>query len=188
MPNVQNIFPDKINKEQSILSKRKVFRGEKRNSSPGPSLRQVSVAFFGSFIAISILALATSTTQLPLVLGSFGASCCIVFGYPDTPFARPRNVIGGHFIATLTGLLFLYLFGAHWWSLGLALATSIALMLMTRTAHPPAASNPVIVMLSAPAWSFLYAPTLIGACTLVLVGAPYNNLVKSIARRERSSV
>lgn len=182
MLNVQNICPDETNKARSISSKPRVFQSGKRDSSPGPSLRQVAVAFFGSFIAISILALATSTTHLPLVLGSFGASCCIVFGYPDTPFARPRNVIGGHFIATLTGLVFLYLFGAHWWSLGLALATSIALMLVTRTAHPPAASNPVIVMLSAPAWSFLYAPTLIGAGTLVLVGVLYNNLVKSAGR------
>jgi CBS-domain-containing membrane protein len=145
---------------------------------PRPPLRQIAIAFSGAFIAVSILALAASTTHTALILGSFGASCCILFGFPDAPFAQPRNVIGGHFVASLTGLVFFSLFGANWWSMGLAVATSIALMLATRTAHPPAASNPVIVMVSAPAWSFLFTPTIAGACALVMVAVVYNNVVK----------
>jgi CBS-domain-containing membrane protein len=145
---------------------------------PRPPLRQIAIAFCGAFVAISVLALAAKASHQPLILGSFGASCFILFVLPDAPFAQPRNVIGGHFIASLTGLVFLSLFGAAWWSMALALATSIALMLATRTAHPPAASNPVIVMVSAPAWSFLLAPTLAGACLLILAAFLYNNAIK----------
>ncbi len=150
---------------------------ESRACPPRPPLRQIAVAFCGAFIAISIAASATEVTHFPLILGSFGATCLILFGFPDTAFAQPRNVIGGHFLASLCGLFFLALFGANWWSMGLAVATSIALMQVTQTAHPPAGSNPVIVMLSAPAWSFLFIPTLAGACVLVAVAFLYNNML-----------
>lgn len=70
------------------------------------------------------------------------------------PFAQPRNVIGGHVIATFTGLVFMTLFGIHWWSMAMAVGTAIALMLIFRMPHPPAGSNPLIVMLGAVNWSF----------------------------------
>nr|WP_223264590.1 HPP family protein [Sulfuriferula plumbiphila] len=41
------------------------------------------------------------------MLGSFGASCVLLFGFPESPFSQPRNVI-----SALTGLLFLSVFGA----------------------------------------------------------------------------
>ncbi|MDE0844253.1 HPP family protein [Psychrobacter pacificensis] len=44
-----------------------------------------------------------------------------------TPFARPRNVIGGHVIATFTGLVFMTLFGIQWWSMAMAVGTAIAI-------------------------------------------------------------
>lgn len=145
---------------------------------PRPPLRQIAITFFGALIAISVVALAAAATHLPLILGSFGASCVILFGFPDTPFAQPRSVIGGHFLASMTGLVFLALFGPTWWSMALAVATSIAFMQATRTVHPPAGSNPVIVMLSAPAWPFLFIPTLAGACTLIAVALVYNKMLK----------
>ena len=75
-------------------------------------------------------------------------------------------------------MLFLTLFGAHWWSMALAAGTAIAVMQITRTVHPPAGSNPVIVMLAAPAWSFLLTPTLIGSIIVVLVALVFNNIPK----------
>jgi CBS-domain-containing membrane protein len=126
-------------------------------------------AWAGGAIAIACVAALTEASEIPLVLGSFGASCVLLFGFPESPFSQPRNVIGGHFLASLVGLAFLALFGAHWWSMALAAGTAIAVMMATRTVHPPAGSNPVIVMLSAPAWSFLLTPTLAGAVMLVLV-------------------
>lgn len=97
-----------------------------------------------------------------MILGLFGASCLLMFAYPASPFAQPRNVIGGHVIATFTGLAFMALFGIHWWSLATAVGTAIALMLLFRMPHPPACSNPLIVMLGAVKWRFLITPTLLG--------------------------
>jgi CBS-domain-containing membrane protein len=67
-------------------------------------------------------------------------------------------------------------FGPQWWSVAIAVGTAIAVMMLTRTVHPPAGSNPVIVFLGNPSWSFLLFPTLIGAVVIVLVALVYNNL------------
>jgi CBS-domain-containing membrane protein len=48
-------------------------------------------------------------------------------------------------------------------AVALAVGTTIALMLLTRTAHAPAGSNPVIIFLAQPGWDFILFPTLSGA-------------------------
>ena len=141
-------------------------------------LAMIMVAWLGGTIATATLALLGSGIATTMILGSFGASCLLIFAYPASPFAQPRNVIGGHFIATLTGLVFMTLFGVHWWSMATAVGTAIALMLLCRMPHPPAGSNPLIVMLGAVKWNFLITPTLLGAIVLVLVALVYNNLGK----------
>ncbi len=143
--------------------------------APRPPLRAVMRPFTGAFLAIAAVAYLTSATTVPLVLGSFGASCVLLFGFPDNPFSQPRNVIGGHFLTSLTGLVFLAAFGHGWWSMALAVGTAAAVMHLTRTLHPPAGSNPVIVMLTSPGWPFLLTPTLIGAAILVAVAVLFNN-------------
>jgi CBS-domain-containing membrane protein len=132
--------------------------------------------FLGVFCASATVALSSSALQVPLVLGSFGATCVLVFGFPQVPFSQPRNVIAGHVLSSLIGLVFLSAFGSTWWSMALALATAVAVMLLTRTVHPPAGSNPVIVMLSQPAWTFLLTPTLCGAALIIIVALIVNNI------------
>jgi CBS-domain-containing membrane protein len=148
---------------------------------PRAAVSDIVWAWMGGAVSIAILAYGSTLTHFPLVLGSFGASCVLLFGFPDSPFSQPRNVIGGHFLASLVGLLFLYFVGNQWWTMALAAASGIAIMQLTRTVHPPAGSNPVIVMLSAPHWQFLITPTLMGAVLLVIVALFFNNL-----RAERS--
>lgn len=145
---------------------------------PRSSLRLIMISWLGGFLAIATVAYLTGMSHTPLVLGSFGATCVLVFGFPESPFSQPRNVITGHFISSLIGLVFLNTLGIHWWSMALATATAIAVMQLTRTVHPPAGSNPVIVMLTAPAWLFLFTPTLLGAIILVAVAVVFNNLPK----------
>lgn len=156
----------------------KKFKGDGAQLPPQPTLKVVALAWLGGFLAIAAVAALTDFLSVALVLGSFGASCVLVFGYPDVPFSQPRNVIAGHVISSLVGLVFLTFFGPHWWAVALAVGTSIALMMLTRTVHPPAGSNPVIVFLTQPAWGFLLFPTLVGALVLVAVALVYNNATR----------
>jgi CBS-domain-containing membrane protein len=159
----------------SFLSK---LKGDNAPLPPKPSTKAVALAWLGGFLAIAAVASLNDFLSVALVLGSFGASCVLVFGYPDVPFSQPRNVVAGHFISSLVGLVFLFAFGPHWWSVALAVGTAIALMMLTRTVHPPAGSNPVIVFLMQPSWSFLLFPTLVGALVLVAVALVYNNATR----------
>jgi CBS-domain-containing membrane protein len=152
--------------------------GDSAALPPRAPFKDISLAFVGGFLALATLALMADQLSTALVLGSFGASCVLVFGFPDVPFSQPRNVILGHLLSSLIGLAFTHAFGATWWSVGLATGSAIAVMMLTRTVHPPAGSNPVIVFLSQPAWSFALFPTLAGALLVVLIALLYHNLTR----------
>lgn len=154
------------------------FRGDSAALPPPAPGKAVALAFVGGFLAIAVIALLAQSLHVALVLGSFGASCVLVFGYPDVPFSQPRNVVLGHLFSTLIGLTFVHLCGPHWWSVALAVGSAIAVMMLTRTVHPPAGSNPVIVFLMQPGWSFALFPTLAGAVLLVLVALIFHNLTR----------
>jgi CBS-domain-containing membrane protein len=160
---------------KNLLNK---IKGDQAALPPPATPRNAALAWLGGFLAIAVIAGLAEGLPAALVLGSFGASCVLVFGFPDAPFSQPRNVVGGHFLSSLIGLIFLSLFGAHWWSVAAAVGTAIALMMLTRTVHPPAGSNPVIIYLSAPGWLFLLTPTLAGSMLLVMVALLYNNLTR----------
>lgn len=138
--------------------------------------KAILLAWLGAFLAIVSVASLQAVTQAPLILGSFGASCLLIYAYPTSPFAQPRNVIGGHFIATLTGLVVMALFGVTAISMAIGVATAIGLMLIFRVPHPPAGSNPLIVMLALAKWNFLVTPTLLGSLIVVGVALVFNNL------------
>ena len=51
------------------------------------------LAGFYSFITIGILTLLTYKTDLGVFLiASFGSSMVLLYGYPESPFAQPKNV------------------------------------------------------------------------------------------------
>jgi len=159
----------------SLLDK---IKGDGAALPPRAPSKNIALAWLGGFLAIASVAALTDFLSVALMLGSFGASCVLVFGFPDVPFSQPRNVIAGHFLSSLVGLIFLTLFGPQWWAVALAAGTAIAVMMLTRTVHPPAGSNPVIVFMIQPSWSFLLLPTLIGALVLVAVALIYNNVTR----------
>ncbi|MBF7071529.1 HPP family protein [Aliarcobacter butzleri] len=157
----------------------KKFIGKKEKILDNSTFKDILFAFVGSFIAITIIGYLTKNYNNLLVMGSFGASCVLLFGFPKSPFSQPRNVIFGHFISSLTGLSFLHFVGNDYISMALALATAIALMMTTKTVHPPAGSNPLIIFLLAANWDYLIFPTLVGSVVLVIVSLFYNNLHKN---------
>jgi len=150
--------------------------GGKRPAHVG--VRAILLGGLGGFLAIGAIALLSGSLNVLLLLGSFGASCVLLFGYPDAPFAQPMNVIGGHVICTVIGLGALHWLGPQPWSLAVAVGCSIAAMMASRTVHPPAGSNPVIVFLGHSGWGYLLFPVFSGALILVLIAWLYNNAVR----------
>lgn len=154
------------------------MKGDGQKLPPSYGTKAIIFAGLGGLLAIAILGYLSATTERLLVLGSFGASCVLMFGFPDVPFSQPRNAIFGHFLSSLIGLFFYHFVSTEWWSMAFAVAFAIMAMMYTRTAHPPAGSNPVIIFVLKSQWSFLLFPTVIGALIVVTTALVYNNLTR----------
>ena len=154
----------------------KKFKGTSTNITTIASISDVIFTYVGACIAIAIIGYLTKSLDTLLIMGSFGASCVLLFAFPSSPFSQPRNVILGHCLSGLIGLIFLHFLGAHWWSMAMALPTAIVVMLLTKTVHPPAGSNPIIVFLLHANFEYLLFPMLSGTIILVLVAVFYINL------------
>jgi len=140
-------------------------------------VRRAAYAKGGAFIAILALLYLTQITGYPLIMASFGASCVLLFALPESPLAQPKNVVGGHFLTALVGLLATHFLPSSILVVALAVAVGIALMVLTGTTHPPAGGNPLLILLgstTAPSWSFLIFPVLSGAILLVVIASLYH--------------
>ncbi|MBA6340270.1 HPP family protein [Colwellia sp. MB02u-10] len=136
------------------------------------------VAGIAATLAIGVLAYLDSLSISPSVwlMAPFGATVVLVFGVPASPLAQPKNVILGHFLTALIGVIFITYVGVQPWSLALATGLGVTTMLLTKTTHPPAGANPMLIMLTGQSWSFLFTPVLLGSCVIVLLGLVLNKL------------
>jgi CBS-domain-containing membrane protein len=136
------------------------------------------VAGIAATLAISVLAYLDSLSISPGVwlMAPFGATVVLVFGVPASPLAQPKNVILGHFLTALIGVIFITYVGVQPWSLALATGLGVTTMLLTKTTHPPAGANPMLIMLTGQSWSFLFTPVLLGSCVIVVLGLVLNKL------------
>lgn len=130
----------------------------------------------GGFTTIFLLLYLTNVTSTQWLMAPFGASCVLVFAAWNAPLSQPRNIIGGHLISTAIGLMIFHLFGSEPWTLALGVGLAIACMMLTKTTHPPAGANPIIVILGGYSWSYLITPVFIGAIVIVIVALLLNNL------------
>lgn len=143
-------------------------------------------AFLGSFVGIGIIAYLQST-QLPhsdvvYLIGSFGASSVLVYGVIQSPLAQPRNLIGGHLVSALAGVTVQqFAPDVLWLTAPLAVSTSIVLMQITKTLHPPGGATALIAVTGSAeiknlGYWYVVTPVLSGALILLAVALLFNNV------------
>lgn len=141
-------------------------------------LQQALRSSLGGLITIGAIGCLSSLTGTSFLIPSFGASCFIAFVIPDSAFARPRNIIGGHVLSSLIGIGCFLVFGHAWWGYAFAVSLAIGAMQAARVLHPPAAANPLLIMTQGGApWSFVISPVLSGSILLVVIATLYNQLL-----------
>lgn len=134
------------------------------------------LSWLGSLIGIELLAYLSIYTHYPLIAAPFGATAVLVYGVPDSPLAQPRNVIGGNCIGAVVSILLVHLFGPEPWVMGLAVATTIKLMKLTRTVHPPGGAVALVGVMGNASWHFLLTPVLVGSILIVGFTFVFNNV------------
>ena len=133
----------------------------------------------GAFVCIGFLAYLNSSIEGAIwLIPPFGASMVLVMAVYDSPLAKPKNLILGHILSALSGVMILYLLGNTFISLGLGVALAVFVMMMTNTVHPPAGANPIIVILTGQSISFVFLPVAVGALIIVVFAYLYNRLLK----------
>jgi CBS-domain-containing membrane protein len=132
----------------------------------------------GGAIAIAAMEWLSERFAFPLMFIPFATSIVLVMGAPDAEPAQPRALVGGHLISTLVGLIVLQLAGPVPWAAALAVGLAMAVMQLTRTFHPPAGIDPLVVVVNNMSWHFLIAPVAIGACLLGAFAFVWHNLVR----------
>lgn len=142
--------------------------------------QRMLVGLAGTMTALIGCAGLLHMTAHPWLLPSLGGSCVILFGMPRGPMAQPRSFLGGHLLATATGIVFRTGHEAFGGSIELwaaaAVGAALALMMATRTIHSPAGANPIVVFAEGAGPEFLLAPLLPGLMVLYAVALVANNL------------
>jgi CBS-domain-containing membrane protein len=131
-------------------------------------------------IALSLAVVGPPGT--PFLLASLGGTAVFLFGLTRAPAAQPRALLGGHLGGALIGIACYQAFGEALWVYALALVLSLAFMLLTRTVHPPAGANPILMVSVHAGWSVLWQPVLLGVGALVLVTVVWSRLYPGLSR------
>ena len=111
------------------------------------------------------------------LIPSFGASLVLITAAYSSPLAQPKNIFFGHIISSLCGFIVIYFFGVNFISIGLAVGLAVTMMMITKTVHPPAGANPIIIILGNESLSFLLMPISIGAAILVIYSIIFNRFI-----------
>jgi len=131
----------------------------------------------GGTIAIGGMEAFSATASFPLVAIPFATSIVLVMGSPKAEPAQPRALVGGHLVSTLVGLLVVKICGPAAWAAALAVGLAMVAMHLTRTFHPPAGIDPLVVVVNDMSWRFLVAPVGVGALLLALFALVWHNIV-----------
>jgi CBS-domain-containing membrane protein len=143
-------------------------------------------AFLGSFIGIGIIAYLQSKTlphsDVVFLIGSFGASCVLIYGVIQSPLAQPRNLIGGHVISAIVGVTIAkFMPDIMWLNASLSVSISIVLMQLTKTLHPPGGATALIAVTGSIeiknlGYWYVISPVLSGVLILLFVALIFNNM------------
>jgi CBS domain-containing membrane protein len=141
--------------------------------------------FVGSFVGIGLIGLLNSrylhANDNLFLIGSFGASSVLVYGIINSPFAQPRNLIGGHIISAIIGVSINLVIHEPWLAAALAVSTSIVLMQITKTLHPPGGATALIAIIGSErikhlGYGYVFCPVLCGVLILFAVAMVFNNI------------
>ena len=175
----------------------KKWSGAHKTRPPRPSFMEIGYSWLGGFCGILALALVhylhtihLASIMKSMIVGSFGASAVLIYGVPHGPLSQPRNLVGGHVISALTGVIIRdLLVKLPVWTNGLILAAalsvslSITFMQLTSTLHPPGAATALIAVIGDTTvvelgYMYILQPILSGSLIMLFFALLINNLSK----------
>ena len=143
------------------------------------NIKKSILAGLFSSITIGALTLLTYKTDFGIFLiASFGSTMVLLFGYPESPFAQPKNIFFGHLVTSLVGLFFLYFVPLPLFiNLSLAVGVGVFFMILFKITHPPAGGNPIIIIMGSVSLDYIINPIISGAIIVLIFGVGLNRFI-----------
>jgi len=143
------------------------------------NVKQSILAGIFSIITIGILTSLTYKTEFGVfLLASFGSSMVLLYGYPESPFAQPKNVFFGHLVTAVVGLVVLHFIPLPlFMTIPLAVGLGVGLMILFNVTHPPAGGNPIIVIIGSVSFDYLFSPVITGTIIIIIFAIIINRFI-----------
>ena len=141
--------------------------------------KKALIAGIFSAFTIGILTVLTYKSVFGLFLAaSFGSSMVLLFGFPESPFAQPRNVFFGHLVTALVGVIFVNFIPLPIYiNIALAVGMGIFFMIFLNVVHPPAGGNPVMVIIGSVSYEYLLFPIISGWFVIIILAILINKFI-----------
>ena len=143
------------------------------------NLKKSFFAGIFSTITIGILTFLSYKTELGIFLiASFGSTMVLLYGYPESPFAQPKNIFFGHLITSIVGIACLILIPLPLYILlPVSVGLGVSLMIFFNVTHPPAGGNPIIVIMGSVSLDYIINPIISGTIIVLIFGVVLNRLI-----------
>ena len=136
------------------------------------------VSGLSAAIVIGVLAFLTLRTSAGVwLMFSFGATVFLVFALYNLETAQPKNIFWGHLVSVLVGIIFNETIGFSFYSLGLSVGFAVTLMVYLKIMHPPAASNPIVVLFTDVSFEYILFPVISGTIAIILISIFINKII-----------
>ncbi len=135
----------------------------------------------GAAVGIALALFLVGPPVTPFLLASLGGSTIFLFGLTRAPATQPRALFGGHLGGALIGIACYHAFGDDLWVYALAQVLALSFMLLTKTVHPPAGANPILMVYAHAGWSALWQPVFFGVASLAVVTVIWSRLYPGLA-------
>ena len=143
------------------------------------NLIKSALAGLFSTITIGVLTYLTYKTTFGLFLiASLGSSMVLLYGYPESPFAQPKNIFFGHLLTALVGVIILNFVPLPIFIIiPIAVGLGVGLMILFNVTHPPAGGNPIIVIIGSVSLDYLINPIITGSIIVLAFGIAINRFI-----------
>ena len=143
------------------------------------NLIKSALAGLFSTITIGVLTYLTYKTTFGLFLiASFGSSMVLLYGYPESPFAQPKNIFFGHLLTAFVGVIILNFVPLPIFiTIPIAVGLGVGLMILFNVTHPPAGGNPIIVIIGSVSLDYLINPIITGSIIVLAFGIIINRFI-----------
>ena len=141
-----------------------------------PILQKALIAGFFSAFTIGLLTVLTYKSTLGyFIAASFGSSMVLLFGFPESPFAQPKNVFFGHLLTALVGVIFVNFISLPIYiNIALAVGAGVFFMILLNVVHPPGGGNQIMLIIGSASYDYLINPIIFGCIIILLLAILIN--------------